>query len=140
MEIHKGTDYLRQLLDSDYFIAIAALKEGEVVGGLTAYELKKFEQERSEIYIYDLVVRFHDESGVKGKGEGGKVSNPLPFSLSPFPFPLSPVLTSAFLGWQTTSCCLCTPTAGDRNGINSEAEGSSSSLWSLCHFRPGGYR
>ena len=49
-------DYLRQLLDSDYFIAIAALKEGEVVGGLTAYELKKFEQERSEIYIYDLAV------------------------------------------------------------------------------------
>ncbi|QFS51315.1 aac3-I, aminoglycoside 3-N-acetyltransferase I [Nostoc sphaeroides CCNUC1] len=51
-----SADYLRQLLDSDYFIAIAALKEGEVVGGLTAYELKKFEQERSEIYIYDLAV------------------------------------------------------------------------------------
>ncbi|GFE71989.1 AAC(3)-I family aminoglycoside N-acetyltransferase [Chroococcus sp. FPU101] len=49
-------DYLRQLLKSDYFIALAALKEGEVVGGLTAYELKKFEQERSEIYIYDLAV------------------------------------------------------------------------------------
>ncbi|AFY92723.1 AAC(3)-I family aminoglycoside N-acetyltransferase [Chamaesiphon minutus] len=49
-------DYLRQLLKSDYFIAIAALKAGEVVGGLTAYELKKFEQERSEIYIYDLAV------------------------------------------------------------------------------------
>ncbi|MFN6463914.1 MAG: DUF928 domain-containing protein [Nostoc sp. DedVER02] len=36
--------------------------------------------------------------GVKGKGEGGKGLNPLPFSLSPFP---SPHL--AFLGWQTTS-------------------------------------
>jgi aminoglycoside 3-N-acetyltransferase I len=32
------------------------LKAGEVVGGLTAYDLKKFEQERSEIYIYDLAV------------------------------------------------------------------------------------
>nr|WP_277883972.1 GNAT family N-acetyltransferase [Nostoc sp. FACHB-888] len=51
-----SADYLRQLLDSDYFIALAALKEGEVVGGLTAYKLKKFEQERSEIYIYDLAV------------------------------------------------------------------------------------
>jgi aminoglycoside 3-N-acetyltransferase I len=51
-----SVDYLRQLLNSDYFIAIAALKEGEVVGGLTAYELKKFEQERSEIYIYDLAI------------------------------------------------------------------------------------
>ncbi len=38
-----GADYLRQLLMKDYFIAIAALKAGEVVGGLTAYELKKFE-------------------------------------------------------------------------------------------------
>ena len=51
-----SADYLRQLLKSDYFIAIAAMKAGEVVGGLTAYELKKFEQERSEIYIYDLAV------------------------------------------------------------------------------------
>ena len=48
--------YLRQLLESDYFIALAAMKRGEVVGGLAAYELKKFEQERSEIYIYDLAV------------------------------------------------------------------------------------
>lgn len=51
-----SADYLRQLLDLDYFIAIAALKAGEVVGGLVAYELKKFEQQRSEIYIYDLAV------------------------------------------------------------------------------------
>ena len=27
-----------------------------MVGGLAAYELKKFEQERSEIYLYDLAV------------------------------------------------------------------------------------
>jgi len=51
-----GTDYLQGLLGSDYFIALAALKDGEVVGGVTAYELKKFERERSEIYIYDLAV------------------------------------------------------------------------------------
>jgi aminoglycoside 3-N-acetyltransferase I len=48
--------YLRKLLGSDFFIALAALRSGEVVGGLAAYELKKFEQERSEIYIYDLAV------------------------------------------------------------------------------------
>lgn len=51
-----GAAYLRRLLGSDYFIALAALKQGDVVGGLAAYELKKFEQERSEIYIYDLAV------------------------------------------------------------------------------------
>jgi aminoglycoside 3-N-acetyltransferase I len=48
--------YLKRLLNSDYFIAIVALKDKSVVGGLTAYELQKFEQERSEIYIYDLAV------------------------------------------------------------------------------------
>jgi aminoglycoside 3-N-acetyltransferase I len=48
--------YLERLLGSDSFIALAALKSGEVVGGIAAYELDKFEQERSEIYIYDLAV------------------------------------------------------------------------------------
>ncbi|MGD1928853.1 MAG: AAC(3)-I family aminoglycoside N-acetyltransferase [Leptolyngbyaceae cyanobacterium] len=48
--------YLQRLLASDYFIALAALKQGSVVGGIAAYELQKFEQERSEIYIYDLAV------------------------------------------------------------------------------------
>lgn len=48
--------YLARLLGGDYFIALAALKGDEVVGGLAAYELRKFEQERSEIYIYDLAV------------------------------------------------------------------------------------
>ncbi len=48
--------YLRQLLGGDQFIALAALKDGAVVGGLAAYDLKKFEQARSEIYIYDLAV------------------------------------------------------------------------------------
>jgi aminoglycoside 3-N-acetyltransferase I len=51
-----GADYLRRLLRSDYFIALAALNDKEVVGGIAAYELVKFEQERSEIYIYDLAV------------------------------------------------------------------------------------
>src|SRR5690606_30454371 len=48
--------YLRRLLGDGSFIALAALQAGAVVGGLAAYELRKFEQERSEIYIYDLAV------------------------------------------------------------------------------------
>lgn len=48
--------YLRRLLGRDHFIALAALQGSQVVGGLAAYELPKFEQERSEIYIYDLAV------------------------------------------------------------------------------------
>jgi aminoglycoside 3-N-acetyltransferase I len=48
--------YIERLLSSDTFIALAAVREGKVIGALAAYELRKFEQERSEIYIYDLAV------------------------------------------------------------------------------------
>lgn len=51
-----NNSYLADLLDSENFIALAAVMNGVVIAGLTAYELKKFEQERSEIYIYDLAV------------------------------------------------------------------------------------
>ena len=49
-------EYLGGLLASPTFIAIAALDASDVVGALAAYVLPKFEQERSEIYIYDLAV------------------------------------------------------------------------------------
>lgn len=48
--------YARRLLGRDSFIALAAAEGGTVVGGLAAYVLDKFEQERSEVYIYDLAV------------------------------------------------------------------------------------
>lgn len=48
--------YLSRLLAGDGFIAIAALDDDAVVGGLAAYVLPKFEQARSEVYIYDLAV------------------------------------------------------------------------------------
>ena len=49
-------EYLDSLLNSDTFIALVANVDDKIVGGLAAYVLKKFEQERSEIYIYDLAV------------------------------------------------------------------------------------
>ena len=49
-------DYLERLLGSEHIMALAALRDGQVVGGLVAYELPKFEQKRSEIYLYDLAV------------------------------------------------------------------------------------
>lgn len=48
--------YLASLLGKDHFIALVALKNEQVVGGLTAYVLTKYEQERNELYIYDLAV------------------------------------------------------------------------------------
>ncbi|MEJ2557120.1 MAG: AAC(3)-I family aminoglycoside N-acetyltransferase [Anaerolineae bacterium] len=48
--------YLQALLGKPHFIALVALDGDTVVGGLVAYELQKFEQERKELYIYDLAV------------------------------------------------------------------------------------
>lgn len=39
-----STKYLQRLLGGDSFLALVALKAEEVVGGIAAYELKKFEQ------------------------------------------------------------------------------------------------
>jgi len=51
-----GTEYLARLLGEGNVIVLAAFSGEAVAGGLVAYELPKLEQERSEIYIYDLAV------------------------------------------------------------------------------------
>ena len=57
--------YLVALLGKPHFIAVAAMNGNDVVGGLAAYELEKFEQARSEVYIYDLaVLEGHRRKGV----------------------------------------------------------------------------
>ena len=57
--------YLGELLASPTFVAIAALADERVVGGLAGYVLPKFEQARSEFYIYDLAVdAAHRRQGV----------------------------------------------------------------------------
>lgn len=48
--------YLRDLLASQTFVAVAAFEGTEVIGGIAGYVLPKFEQARSELYIYDLAV------------------------------------------------------------------------------------
>jgi aminoglycoside 3-N-acetyltransferase I len=58
-------EYLRSLLAKPYFIALVAVASDKVVGGLAAYVLEKFEQERREIYIYDLAVQeLHRRKGI----------------------------------------------------------------------------
>lgn len=57
--------YVKDLLETSHIILIAAKYGDEVIGGLAAYEMKKFEQERTEIYIYDLAVsELHRRRGV----------------------------------------------------------------------------
>jgi aminoglycoside 3-N-acetyltransferase I len=48
--------YLERLLGREGFAALAAFDGAELVGALCAYRLDKYEQRRSEYYIYDLAV------------------------------------------------------------------------------------
>ncbi len=48
--------YLESLLGNECFIVLVAQNGNRILGGLAAYILDKFEQERKEIYIYDLAV------------------------------------------------------------------------------------
>lgn len=48
--------YLEAALAKEHMLALVAVEGEAVVGGLVAYELPKLEQERSEIYLYDLAV------------------------------------------------------------------------------------
>jgi aminoglycoside 3-N-acetyltransferase I len=51
-----SSQYLDELLASPTFVALVAVDAQRVIGGLAAYELRKLEQARSEMYIYDLAV------------------------------------------------------------------------------------
>ncbi|KNZ40240.1 GNAT family N-acetyltransferase [Acetobacterium bakii] len=49
-------NYLLSLLSKGNVLVCVATVNHRVVAGLVAYVLEKFEQERSEVYIYDLAV------------------------------------------------------------------------------------
>ena len=55
-ERQPADDYLENLLSSQTFVAVAAFSGDEVIGGIACYVLPKFEQARSEMYLYDLAV------------------------------------------------------------------------------------
>ena len=48
--------YIKEFLERSDAFSIVAEVANSIVGGLVAYVLTKFEQERAEIYIYDLAV------------------------------------------------------------------------------------
>lgn len=48
--------YLQSLLAKEHILVCVASSGGELAGGLVAYVLDKFEQQRKEVYIYDLAV------------------------------------------------------------------------------------
>lgn len=48
--------YLEGLLAKEHVVVLVALAGEDVLGGLVAYQLDKFERARRELYIYDLAV------------------------------------------------------------------------------------
>lgn len=56
--------WLERQLDKEAVILLVAEIDGRAIGGLTAYDLPKLEQARSEIYLYDLAV----DEGHRRKG------------------------------------------------------------------------
>jgi len=60
-----GDAYLDGLLARPDFWALAAMADGEVVGGLTAHTLPMTRSETAEVLIYDLAVRAdHQRQGI----------------------------------------------------------------------------
>src|SRR5690606_41728541 len=50
------SEYLRELLAKENFHVFVALKEGSVIGGLTAFTLNQYYSEKPLAYIFDLAV------------------------------------------------------------------------------------
>lgn len=55
-EAPPSDDDLKARLTRPHVIVLAAMEGERPVGGLIAYELPKFEQAKSEVYLYDLAV------------------------------------------------------------------------------------
>jgi len=64
-----STPHLQGLLQQDNFMAFVALREGRVIGGLTAYVLHQYYAEKPLAYLYDLAVNTEDQ----GKGIGSEL-------------------------------------------------------------------
>jgi len=61
--------YLQKLLNNTHFIAFVAIYNGEVIGGLTAFELPMYYAQYSEVLIYDMAV----QTDFQRKGVGKKL-------------------------------------------------------------------
>jgi aminoglycoside 3-N-acetyltransferase I len=56
---------LRRLLERDDFHVVAVLRDGQLIGGLTAYELEMYTEDATELFIYEVgVEETHRKQGV----------------------------------------------------------------------------
>lgn len=61
------TEHLSALLNDRQFVVMAAFSEEEILGGLTAYELSLYYDNKTEIFLYDMAV--HPDHQRKGVGK-----------------------------------------------------------------------
>ena len=60
-----SSETLLRLLSRPDFHAVAALSDGEVIGGLTAYELEMYTEAATELFVYEVgVAAAHRRQGV----------------------------------------------------------------------------
>lgn len=58
-------EYVRKMLAEDNFHAIIALEDKKLIGGLTAYEMKMFKRETTEMFLYEIEVEeYYRRKGV----------------------------------------------------------------------------
>lgn len=64
-QIFSSNDYVRQMLEREDFHVIVALEKDHLIGGLTAYEMKMFKRETTEMFLYEIeVAESHRKRGV----------------------------------------------------------------------------
>lgn len=54
-------EHLRALLEDNNFFVFVAIRDGKVVGGLTAYLLRQYYSKRPLMYVYDLAVKIENQ-------------------------------------------------------------------------------
>jgi aminoglycoside 3-N-acetyltransferase I len=52
-----GESHVEKLLQNPAFVVLAVFYNGEIIGGLTAYELPMYYADVAELYIYDIAVK-----------------------------------------------------------------------------------
>ena len=60
-------EHLQVLLEENNFSVFVALRDGKVVGGLTAYLLKQYYSKRPLMYVYDLALKAENQRQGIGK-------------------------------------------------------------------------
>ena len=61
------TEHLSVLLNNRQFVVMAAFSGEEILGGLTAYELPLYYDNKTEIFLYDMAI--HPDQQRKGIGK-----------------------------------------------------------------------